>query len=219
MRQHESHPAVPMNDTPGSPRIRESDESIPQRVRERANCERDIHPAAEGTLQWKHDSWIDECEAAGVYSRKAPAFDAQEKPSLTATLTRAEAKLLAQRHLNTVASWRECSAWTGVSERYIEERVVCHDIRFQQLAELLPLEDQQRFRRQIEIRDRYIASVRAEVLRCEIAEGQFWEQVDAGLVSEDEIASHKTPPFIAGLPVVPSPADGGPGPETWDLFS
>jgi hypothetical protein len=103
-------------------------------------------------------------------------------------------------------------------ERDIDERVVCHDIRFHQLVELLPVEDQQRFQRQIDIRNRYIASVKAEVHRCEKAESDFWSRADAGLVSEAEIAAHKTPPFVEGLPVTPGPADGGPEPEHWSLF-
>jgi hypothetical protein len=218
MHHSDSQQPVPMSDTPDSPHARESVESILRRARERVNGGRDSEAAPDETLPWVHDSWIGECEAAGVYSCKAPAFDDLEGPSITVTLTRAELVLLAQRHLNTVAKWREWFTWTGMCERDIEERVMCHDIRFHQLAELLPVEDQQRFRHQIEIRNRYIASVGAEVFRCEKAESKFWARADAGLVREAEEASHNTPPFVAGLPVTPAPADGGPEPEQWSLF-
>lgn len=218
MPQSDSQKPVPMSDTPDSPHARESAESILRRARERVNGGRDSQAAPDETRPWVHDSWIGECEAAGVYSREAPAFDHLGGPSITATLTRDELVLLAQRHLNTVANWREWFAWTGMCERDIEERVMCHDIRFFQLAGLLPVEDQQRFARQIEIRDRYIASVEAEVHRCEKAEQDFWDRVEEGLIDEDAIATHKTPPFVAGLPVTPSPADGGPEPEQWSLF-
>ena len=218
MRQSDSQPPVPMNNTTNSPHARESPESILRRARELVNGGRDTEAAPDETLPWVHDSWIGECEADGVYSREAPVFDDLGGPSITATLTRAELVLLAQRHLNTVAQWREWFTWTGMCERDIDERVVCHDIRFQQLAELLPVEDQQRFQRQIDIRNRYIASVKAEVHRCEKAESEFWSRADAGLVSEAEIAAHKTPPFVEGLPVTPAPADGGPEPEHWSLF-
>lgn len=218
MYQSDSQKPVPMSDTPDSPHARESAESILRRARERVNGVRDSQAAPDETRPWVHDSWIGECETAGVYSREAQAFDKLGGPSITATLTRDELVLLAQRHLNTVAQWREWFTWTGMCEWDIEERVMCHDIRFQQLAELLPAEDQERFWRQIEIRNRYIASVKAEVHRCEKAELDFWDRVEEGLIDEDAIAAHKTPPFVAGLPVTPSPADGGPEPEQWSLF-
>lgn len=218
MFESDSQKPVPTSVTPVPPNARESADSILRRARERANGGLPIEAAPDETLQWVHDSWIGECEAAGVYSRQAPAFDYSEGTSITATLTRAELVLLAQRHLNTVAQWREWFTWTGMCERDIDERVVCHDIRFHQLVELLPVEDQQRFQRQIDIRNRYIASVKAEVHRCEKAESDFWSRADAGLVSEAEIAAHKTPPFVEGLPVTPAPADGGPEPEHWSLF-
>ena len=211
--------AQPANDQTGGTaleRLHDSAESILQRARRRVNGLRDIVSPADETLSWVHDSWVGECEAAGVYSRKAPAYDCSEKPSIAAALTVAEVRLLAQRHINTVAGWEEACVWSGSTERYITERVICHDIRFQTLAALLPAEEQQRFRHQIAIRDRYIKSVKAEVVRCGKAEDDFWKRADAGLLSEAEIAAHKTPPFIAGLPVMPSPADGGPGPEEWD---
>lgn len=217
MHHSDSQKPFPTNNTPDTTHARESAESILRRARERVNGGRDSEAAPDETRPWVHDSWIGECEAAGVYSREAPAFDHLGGPSITATLTRDELVLLAQRHLNTVSKWREWFAWTGLCERDIEERELCHDIRFQQLAELLPAEDQQRFRRQIEIRNRYIASVEAEVSRCEKAEGEFWSRADAGLVSEAEIAAHETPSFIL-RPVTPSPADGGPEPEQWSLF-
>lgn len=218
MHHSDSQSEFPTNNTPDTPHARESAESILRRARERVNGGRDSEAAPDETRPWVHDSWIGECEAAGVYSREAPAFDHLGGPSITVTLTRDELVLLAQRHLNTVANWREWFAWTGLCERDIEERVMCHDIRFFQLAGLLPVEDQQRFARQIEIRDRYIASVVAEVHRCEKAEQDFWDRVEEGLIDEGAIAAHKTPPFVAGLPVTPSPADGGPEPEQWSLF-
>jgi len=213
--------AQPANDQPGGTalgRLHDSTESILQRARRRVNGGRDIESPADETLPWVHDSWVGECETAGVYSRKAPVFKYEDKPAIAVTLTTAEVRLLAQRHLNTLASQREAFVWSGLCERDIEARVVCHDIRFQQLAELLPAEEQQRFRCQIAIRNRYIESVRAEVARCGKAEDDFWNRADAGLLSEAEIAAHRTPPFIAGLPVMPSPADGGPGPEEWAMF-
>ena len=211
--------ALPAHDQPGGKapaRLHDSAESILQRARQRVNGGRGTQAPPDETLQWVHDSWVGECEAAGVYSRKAPAYEYSEKPSLMVALTAAEVRLLAQRHLNTVARWEEACVWSGSTERYITERVICHDIRFQTLAVLLPAKEQQRFQQQIAIRDRYIKSVEAEVVRCGKAEDDFWKLADAGLLSEAEIAAHRTPPFIAGLPVMPSPADGGPGPEEWD---
>jgi hypothetical protein len=218
MYQSDSQPPVAMNDTPDSPHARESDESILRRARERANGERDIQAAPDETLQWVHDSWISDCEAAGVYSRTAPAYEYSEAPAVTVSLVAAELRLLAQRHLNTAKGWAEFYAWNGLAEELFAERAMIHEARFRALADLLPAEEQERFQRQIEIRNRYIASVRSEVARCERAEQNFWERVEEGLIDEAEIAAHRTPPFIAGLPGMPAPADGGPGPEEWDLF-
>jgi hypothetical protein len=218
MFESDSQNPAPTNATPVPPNARESADSILRRARERANGGQPIEAAPDETLQWVHDSWIGECEAAGVYSRQAPAFDYSEGPSITATLTRAEVKLLAQRHLNTAMNWAEFYAWNGLGEKEFAERAIIHDIRSRILAELLPPEEQDGFRRQIEIRKRYIASVGSEVFRCEKAEGDFWSQADAGLVSKAEIDAHKTPPFIAGFPGMPSPADGGPEPEQWSMF-
>jgi hypothetical protein len=219
MYRSDSQSEFPTNNTPDTPHARESAESILRRARERVNGGRDSQAAPDETLPWVHDSWIGECEAAGVYSRKPPAYDYSEEPAIAVTLTRAEVKLLAQRHLNTAMDWEEFYAWNGLAEKEWAVRSMIHDARSHVLADLLPPEDQHGFRRQIEIRDRYIASVRAEVFRCEKAESEFWSRTDAGLVSEAEIAAHKTPPFIAGHPVTPPPADGGPGPDAWDLYS
>jgi len=208
-----------MNDTPDSPHARESTESILRRARERANGGRHIEATPDEALPWVHDSWIGECEADGFYSRKPPAYDYSEEPEIAVTLTRAEVKLLAQRHLNTVMDWEEFYAWNGLAEREWAVRSMIHDARSRRLADLLPHDERDGFRRQIEIRNRYIASVKAEVHRCEKAEQDFWDRVEEGLIDEDAIAAHKTPPFVAGLPVTPSPADGGPGPEAWDLYS
>lgn len=179
----------------------------------RSDVERDA------PLKWIHDSWIDECEAAQVYSRKSPVFGYLEQPVISVALTRAELWTLAQRHLNTVLMYREFVEWTGMCEDIYHARSSIHGTRFWELYEQLPPEDQQRFAKQIEMRQRYIDSVAAEVSRCEKKENEFWERVKAGLVSEAEVAAHKTPPFILGLPVMPSPADGGRGPEEWGMFS
>jgi hypothetical protein len=219
MYQSDSQKPAPTNNTPDSPHARESAESILRRARERANGGRYIEAMPDEALPWVHDSWIGECEAAGVYSRKPPAYDYSEEPAIAVTLTRAEVTLLAQRHLNTAMDWEEFYAWNGLAEKELAVRSMIHDARSHVLADLLPPEDQHGFRRQIEIRDRYIASVRAEVFRCEKAESEFWSWADAGLVSEAEITAHKPPPFIAGHPGMPSPADGGPAPEAWDLYS
>jgi hypothetical protein len=211
--------AQPANDQPGGTaleRLHDSAESVLQRGKQRTNSGPNTEASSDEPLPWVHDSWVGECEAAGVYSRKAPTYDCSEKPSIAAALTVAEVRLLAQRHLNTVVKWEEFFVWTGMIEWEFTQRVMCHNIRFQQLAELLPAEEQQRFRQQIAIRDRYVKSVKAEVVRCGKAEDDFWKLADAGLLSEAEIAAHRTPSFIAGLPVMPSPADGGPGPEEWD---
>jgi hypothetical protein len=211
--------ALPAHDQPGgtsTDRLHGAAERVLQRATQRVNGGLGTQEPPNETLQWVHDSWVGECEAAGVYSRKTPVYKFQEKPAIAATLTAAEVRLLAQRHLNTVVKWEEFFVWTGMIEWEFTQRVMCHNIRFQQLAELLPAEEQQRFRQQIAIRDRYVKSVKAEVVRCGKAEDDFWKLADAGLLSEAEIAAHRTPSFIAGLPVMPSPADGGPGPEEWD---
>ena len=219
MCQSPSQHPTSMDENPNPPHARESAESILRRARRRANGGLDIETTSDESLPWVHDSWIAECEGVGAYSRKPPAYDYSEVPAIPAMLTRAEVKLLAQRHLNTAMDWEEFYAWNGLAEKEWAVRSMIHDARSHVLADLLPPEDQHEFRRQIEIRDRYIASVRAEVFLCEKAESEFWSRADAGLVSEAEIAAHKTPPFIAGFPVTPPPADGGPGPEVWDLYS
>lgn len=176
-------------------------------------------PTAADAERWENDSWIAECEAAGVYSRQPPVFRYAEEPILAVTLTRSELWMLAQRHLNTVLTYREYSEWTGECERLSEVRAETHRQRFQQLCEQLPTEDQKRFEQQSEIRQRYIEGVAAEVRRCGEEEHAFRQRVKSGLASEAEIVAHETPPFIIGLPVMPSPADGGPSPEDWDMFS
>lgn len=219
MYQSDSQKPAPTNNTPDSPHARESAESILRRARERANGGQYVEATPDEALPWVHDSWIGECEAAGVYSRKPPAYDYSEEPAIAVTLTRAEVKLLAQRHLNTAMDWEEFYAWNGLAEKELAVRSMIHDARSRLLADLLPRDERDGLRRQIEIRNRYIASVRSEVFRCEKAEHAFWERVEEGLIDEDAIAAHRTPPFIAGLPGMRSPADGGPGPEAWDLFS
>jgi hypothetical protein len=213
--------AQPANDQPGGTapdRLYDSAESILQRARQRANGGRSTRVPSDETLPWVHDSWVGECEAAGVYSRKAPVFNYEDKPAITVTLSATEVRLVAQRHLNTFMGWNEFYAWNGLGEGAFAERATIHEVRFRGLYESLPHEDQERLQRQLEIRQRYIESVAAEVARCEKVESEFWKQADAGLVSEAEIASHRTPSFIAGLPVMPPSADGGPGPEEWDMF-
>ena len=213
--------AQPAHDQPGETapnRLHGAAESILQRARQRVNGGRGTQAPPDETLQWVHDSWVGECEAAGVYSRQSPVFNYEDKPAIAVLLTTAEVRLLAQRHLNTCMSWNEFYAWCGLCEWALAERATIHEARFRGLYESLPHEDQERLRRQLEIRQHYIRSVAAEVARCEKLEADFWDRADAGLVSEAEIADHKTPPFIAGLPVMPSPADGGPGPEAWDMF-
>lgn len=174
--------------------------------------------AAEHADKYIVDSWIGECEAAGVYSRQTPVFRYAEKPNLAVSLTRSELRVLAERHLNTVLMHGEYQAWNGDCERLAVERAMVHESRFWQLCEQLPSEDQEQFKRQIEIRRQYITSVKAEVRRCGEEETAFWGRVEAGLVSEAEIAAHVTPPFIRGSCVMPAPADGGPGPEEWEMF-
>ena len=171
------------------------------------------------TRVFPYHSWVAECEAAGVYSRDEPRYDYAGQPGITLSLTLAEVKNLAQRHLNTVYDWKEYFAWNGLPEGRIEFRVVIHESRFRQLYELLAATEREQFDRQIEIRDRYIHAIEGEVEQCEAEEAEFWRRVEAGLVSESERAAHKTPPFIAGLPVMPPPADGEPSPEKWDAFA
>jgi len=219
MYQSDSQKPVPMNDSPNLPHARESAQSILGRAKERLNSGGDLEAAPDETLQWVHDSWIGECEAAGLYSRKDPVFDDPQGSLIAATLTAAEVKLLAQRHLNTVIGWNEFFAWNGLDEWQWEVRAMVHETRFRVLSDLLSPDDQRRFWHQIEIRERYVRSVEAEVTRCEKVEQDFWNRVNAGLVSEADIAAHKTPSFIAGLPVMPPPADGGHAPEEWNLFS
>lgn len=199
--------------------VRRTSDSILRDARRRLNGGRDIEPPADENLQWVHDSWVGECEAAGVYSRETPTYDYSEVNLITATLTPAELRLLAQRHLNTSLDCQEFVAWNGFAERTWAERAVLHAIRYRELAAVLPPDDQQRLQQQHEIRQQYIQSVRAEVIRCEKAEAEFWTRADAGLVGKAEIAAHKTPPFIMGAPVMPPPADGGPGPDRWDMFA
>ena len=201
-----------------SDRGRRARDSILAEARRRANGGRDIESPADETLPWVQDSWVGECETAGVYSRIAPTFDYSQRPVITATLTPAELRLLVQRHINTLLQCDEFFAWNGFWERAWEVHAMAHEFRLAALVELLPPEDQQRFQQQLEIRGRYIQSVRAEVTRCEKVEADFWDRADAGLVSKAEIAEHKTPPFIRGAPVMPSPADGSPDPERWDLY-
>ena len=219
MYESDSQKPAPTNNTPDSPYARESAESILRRARERANGGRHIEATPDEALPWVHDSWIGECEAAGLYSRKPPAYDYSEEPAIAVTLTRAEVKLLAQRHLNTAMDLEEFYAWNGLAEKEWVVRSMIHDARSRLLADLLPRDERDGFRRQTEIRNRYIASVQSEVFRCEKAEHAFWERVEEGLIDEAAIAAHKTPPFVAGFPVTPPPADGGPGPEAWDLYS
>ena len=209
------------HDQPGGTapdRLHDSAESILQRARQRVNGGRSTLAPSDETLPWVHDSWVGECEAAGVYSRKAPVFNYEDEPAIAVTLSATEVRLLAERHLNTFMGWDEFYAWNGLGEGAFAERATIHEIRFRALTDLLPPEDREQLRRQLEIRQHYIESVAAEVARCEKLEADFWDRADAGLVSEAEIADHKTPPFIAGLPVMPSPADGGPAPEAWDMF-
>lgn len=213
--------AQPANDQQGGTapdRLHDSAESILQRARRRVSGGRDIESPADETLPWVHDSWVGECEAARVYSRKAPTFDYSQRPVITATLTPAELRLLVQRHINTLLQWDEFYAWNGLAEREWLEHKIIHEVRLAALVELLPPEDQQRLQQQLEIRWRYIQSVRAEVTRCGKVEEDFWDRADAGLLSEAEIAAHQTPPFIRGAPVMLPPADGGPEPECWDLY-
>lgn len=169
-------------------------------------------------VKWIHDSWIDQCEAAGVYSRKSPVFGYSEPRAISVSLTRAEVWVLAQRHLNTVLMYREYFEWCGDCEEIRNAQATVHGWRFWELYEQLPPEDQQRFQKQIEIRQQYIKSVEAEVRRCADVDHDFYERKKAGLVSEAEAAAYKTPGFILGFPVMPAPADGGPGPEEWDMF-
>lgn len=190
-----------------------------QKARERVAGRCCSQELPDKTLRWVHDSWVDECEAAGVYSRKAPTYCYSEEPAITLELTVAEVRLLAQRHLNTVLDANEFYAWSGRGDRETAERTMIHSSRFQIMMERLPPGEQQRVQQQLEIRQRYLQSVEAEVARCEEAEADFWRRANAGLLSAAEIAAHKTPSFIAGLPTMPPPADGGPGPEQWDMFS
>jgi hypothetical protein len=175
-------------------------------------------PGPQDDQEYVRDRWVGECEAAGVYSRRTPVFHYAEKPTMAVTVTRSELWLLAQRHLNTVLMYSEYSEWNGECDALPFERATLHELRFRQLCEQLPPEDQKRFQQQIEIRQRYIRSVAAEVERSYKAEGEFWDRVDAGMVSEAEVAAHKTPPFISSCGVMPAPADGGRGPEEWDIF-
>jgi len=213
--------ALPAHDQPGGTapdRLYDSAESILQRARQRANGGRSTQAPPDETLPWVHDSWVGECEAAGVYSRKTPVFNYEDKPAIAVTLTAAEVRLLAQRHLNTFIGWDEFYAWNGLGDGEFAERATVHEVRFRGLYESLPHEDQERLQRQLGIRQRYIDSVAAEVARCEKAESDFWRRARAGLVSDAEVAAHWTPSFIAGVPVMPPPADGEPGPEEWDMF-
>ena len=166
-----------------------------------------------------YHSWIAECEAAGVYSQKSPVFDYSEKAALTVTLTRAEICTLAQRHLSTVFTWNEFFGWTGICEDVWDQRAEHHEARFRQLLKHLPAEDQQRFQQQIEIRQRYIQAVKAEVDRAGEREQEFESRRVAGKVSEAEAAAHVTPPYILGYPVMPAPLDGNREPEEWDIFA
>lgn len=184
---------------------------------ERETPKRLTETTAADPERWVHDSWIAECEAAGVYSRQPPVFRYAEDPILAVTLTRSELWMLAQRHLNTVVNNNESVAWTGECEKFDGLRAKLHEQRFWQLFELLPTEDQKRFEQQIEIRTRYLESVRAEVARISEEEEAFQNRVEAGLASEAEIAAHVTHPLVMGLPVMPAPADGGPGPEDWNM--
>jgi len=165
-----------------------------------------------------YHSWIAECEASGVYSQKSPVFDYSEKAALTVTLTRAEICTLAQRHLSTVLMWNEFLGWTGICEDVWLQRAEHHEARFQQLLKHLPAEDQQRFQQQIEIRQRYIEAVEAEVARAGKQEQEFASRLEAGKVSEAEAAAHVTPPYILGYPVMPAPLKGSREPEEWDIF-
>ena len=219
MYQSDSQSEFPTNNAPEIPHARESAESILRRARERVNGGRASEAAPDETLPWVHDSWVGECEAAGVYSRKPPAYDYSEEPAIAVTLTRAEVNLLAQRHLNTAMDWKEFYAWNGLAEKEWAVRSMIHDARARLLADLVPRDERDGFQWQIEIRNRYIASVQSEVFRCEKAEHAFWERVEEGLIDEDALAAHKTPPFVAGFPVTPPTADGGPSPEAWDLYS
>lgn len=200
-------------------RARHTSDNILQEAKRRANGGRNAEPPADETLQWAHDSWIDQCETAGVYSRTPSPYGYSEQPAIKATLTPAELRILVQRHLNSSFEWTEFFAWNGLAEGAGAARAMIHEVRFKTLVELLPPGEQQRLQQQRAIRQQYVQSVRAEVARCEKAEGDFWARADAGLVCEAEIAAHKTPLFIMGAPVMPPPADGGPGPERWDVFA
>lgn len=168
---------------------------------------------------WVNDSWIAECEEAGVYSRQPQVFRYVEEPILAATLTRTELWMLAQRHLNTVVNNNESAAWTGECEKLDGLRAKVHEQRFWQLFEQLSPEDQKRFEQQIEIRKRYLKSIKNEVRRIANEEEAFQKRVEAGLASDAEIAAHETHPLIIGSPVVPAPADGGPQPENWNMYA
>jgi hypothetical protein len=134
-------------------------------------------------------------------------------------LTQSELQMIAQRHLNTVLMHIEYLEWTGEEcDRLSSLRESLHESRFWQLFEQLSPEGQKRFMGQIEIRKQYIESVAAEVRRCGEEEAAFWNAVEEGILSEDDIAAHVTPPCISGCGSMPSPADGGPGPEQWDMF-
>ncbi len=167
-----------------------------------------------------HDSWIGECEASGVYSRRPPVYryDLGE-PVQQVELTRAEIRNLAQRHLNTFFRETEFVTWTGECDRRLDERAMQHEARFWRLYSILPVEDQRRFDLQIEIRQRYLQSIEGEVHRCREVEMAFRAREDAGLVSEEERQAYKTPGFILGYFSGPSPADGGAEPEHWDVFA
>lgn len=185
---------------------------------EQADTDGQGEKATADSEEFVNDSWIAVCEAAGVYSREATVFNFREKPPLAVTLTRSELCVLAQRHLNTALLYSEFTQWNGDSDMLAGLRASQHASRFWELFEQLPSEDQERFKQQIKIRRRYITTIAAEVDRCTKEEEAFQERVEAGLVSEAEVAAHRTPPFIAGYDVLPVPADGGPGPEVWEIF-
>lgn len=166
------------------------------------------------------NSWIVECEKAGVYGPEQPVFDYRERPGITVTLTRAELRLLAQRHLSTLFGWEEFSALNGEpASPLILERTSEHHSRFRELYGHLDPADQKRFDRQIEIRQRYIQAVQTEVARAGEREQEFESRRAAGKVSEAEAAAHVTPPYILGYPVMPAPLDGNREPEEWDIFA
>jgi hypothetical protein len=146
--------------------------------------------------QWIEDSWIFECEAAGVYSMDTPMFRYAEEPAAAVMLTQSELQMIAQRHLNTVLWHLEYTVWTGdKGERY---RKYQHESRFWQLFEQLTPDGQERFQRQIDIRMQYINSVKAEGNRRHRGEGTFLDAVKEGIVPEADIAEYFMGPHVGG---------------------